>query len=478
MLPAPIDFKRWIDEHRHLLKPPVGNKCIYDGDFIVMVVGGPNARTDYHWEEGPEWFYQIEGEMVLRIQEDGRPRDIPIRAGEIFLLPPRVPHSPQRMPDSIALVIERKRLPHEDDGLMWFCEKCNHKLYEECFFLDDLEKDFAPVFERSYASRERSTRKQCRHPHPAPAKYGVPDTRSHGFPQERRKPRAFRFSRTRQGSRRPPLLRSCNEMLEARPLPRSRPVLRSLIDIKPRDVPFRVAARNTIAVVAPLAVGLAIDQVPAALAMTTGAMNTMFTDQPGPYRQRMQRMAMASTAAGLSALVGILVGGHSTAFVLVATLAGLLGGLLVALGPVAARVGLTSMIVMLVTADMKVPTVHAPAVAALVFAGGLLQMLMAVAAWPLQRYRPERFALATVLRQLADVARTRPDASQPPPVSIAAMDALQTLHGEYRSRGRAMQSFRIIAELCERVRVDLLALGDLYLRIDDKVACESLGNVL
>ena len=255
-------------------------------------------------------------------------------------------------------------------------------------------------------------------------------------------------------------------------------MLRSLIALKPRDVPFRVALRNTIAVVAPLAVGLAIDQVPAALAMTTGAINTMFTDQPGPYRQRMQRMAMASVAAGLSALVGILVGEHSIAFVLVATLAGMLGGLLVALGPVAARVGLTSMIVMLVTADMQVATVHAPGVAVLVFAGGLLQMLMAVAAWPLQRYRPERFALADVLRQLADVARTRPDASQPPPVSIAAMEALETLHGEYRSRGRAMQSFRVIAELCERVRVDLLALGDLYLRIDDKGACRSLGNVL
>ena len=102
MLPAPINLQAWIEEHRHLLKPPVGNKCIYDGDFIVMVVGGPNARTDFHWDEGPEWFYQLEGEMVLRIQEhaDGGPgaiREIPIRAGEIFLLPPRVPHSPQRM---------------------------------------------------------------------------------------------------------------------------------------------------------------------------------------------------------------------------------------------------------------------------------------------------------------------------------------------------------------------------------------------
>ena len=71
MLPAPLNLQAWIEEHRHLLKPPVGNKCVYDGDFIVMVVGGPNQRTDYHWDEGAEWFYQLEGEMVLRIQEDG-----------------------------------------------------------------------------------------------------------------------------------------------------------------------------------------------------------------------------------------------------------------------------------------------------------------------------------------------------------------------------------------------------------------------
>ena len=171
MLPAPLNLQGWIDEHRHLLKPPVGNKCIYDGDFIVMVVGGPNARTDYHWDEGPEWFYQLEGEMVLRIQEDGRPRDIPIRAGETFLLPPRTPHSPQRMPDSIGLVIERRRLAHEDDGLMWFCERCNHKLYEEFFPLENIEEDFPKVFEHFYRDEELRTCEVCGFLNPRPARY-------------------------------------------------------------------------------------------------------------------------------------------------------------------------------------------------------------------------------------------------------------------------------------------------------------------
>jgi 3-hydroxyanthranilate 3,4-dioxygenase len=171
MLTPPIDFRRWIDEHRHLLEPPVGNKCIVDGDFIVMIVGGPNSRTDYHWDEGPEFFYQIEGEMVLKVQEDGKARDIPIRAGEIFYLPPRVPHSPQRMPDSIGLVIERKRLPGEKDGLLWFCERCNHRLYEEYFVLQNIETDFHAVFDRFYRSRDARTCKGCGHVDPAPERY-------------------------------------------------------------------------------------------------------------------------------------------------------------------------------------------------------------------------------------------------------------------------------------------------------------------
>ena len=175
-LPGPINLQRWIDEHRHLLKPPVGNKTIVDDDYIVMIVGGPNARTDYHFEEGPEWFYQLEGEMVLRVQEEydgerGVVRDIPIRAGETFYLPPRVPHSPQRMPGSIGLVIERRRLAHEDDALMWFCVSCNHKLYEEFFHLHDIEQDFFRVFEAFYRNDALRTCNLCGTLNPRPSRY-------------------------------------------------------------------------------------------------------------------------------------------------------------------------------------------------------------------------------------------------------------------------------------------------------------------
>ncbi len=171
MLAPPINIQRWIDEHRHLLKPPVGNKCIVDGEFIIMIVGGPNQRTDYHREEGPEFFYQLEGEMVLRVQENGKPRDIPLKAGEMFYLPPGIAHSPQRMAGSIGLVIERKRLAHEQDGLLWFCDRCNFKLFESYFHLDNVEVQFLAVFDSFYQSLTYRTCKACGHLNPAPARY-------------------------------------------------------------------------------------------------------------------------------------------------------------------------------------------------------------------------------------------------------------------------------------------------------------------
>jgi len=157
-----INFRRWIDEHRHLLKPPVGNKVVYrDTEFIIMVVGGPNARKDYHVDPAEEFFYQLEGEMVLRVVEDGRQRDIPLHAGDIMLLPPKVPHSPQRMANSVGLVIERRRRPGELDGLQWYCERCDHLLYEEHFALTNIETQFPPVFARFFGDEKLRTCSQC-----------------------------------------------------------------------------------------------------------------------------------------------------------------------------------------------------------------------------------------------------------------------------------------------------------------------------
>src|SRR5918996_672527 len=160
--PSPINFNKWIDEHRHLLKPPVCNKQVFEQqDFIVMVVGGPNSRKDYHVDEGPEFFYQIEGDMLLKTMQDGEVMDISIQEGEILLLPPKLPHSPQRFADTVDLVIERKRLAHEKDGFQWYCDNCNNLLYQEFFHLKDIEKDLPPVFERFFASDEHRTCNRC-----------------------------------------------------------------------------------------------------------------------------------------------------------------------------------------------------------------------------------------------------------------------------------------------------------------------------
>ncbi len=160
----PFNFKGWIEENRHLLKPPVGNKCVYkDGTYIVMVVGGPNSRTDFHVNETDEFFYQLEGDIFLRIiNKLGAVEEIQIKEGDIFMLPGGVPHSPQRSKNSVGLVIELTRLEHMKDGLQWYCAKCTNKLYEEFFHLKNIETDFGAVFDR-YFNSDHTKCEKCGH---------------------------------------------------------------------------------------------------------------------------------------------------------------------------------------------------------------------------------------------------------------------------------------------------------------------------
>ena len=161
MLP-PIDFKNWIEENRHLLKPPVGNKVVYkDAELIIMVVGGPNTRKDYHIDEGEEFFYQLKGNMVLRIMKSGKLEDIHIKEGEIFLLPPKIPHSPQRFEDTVGLVVERKRHADELDGFQWYCDECNALLYEKYISLTDIVAQLPPLFEAFWEDEDSRTCKEC-----------------------------------------------------------------------------------------------------------------------------------------------------------------------------------------------------------------------------------------------------------------------------------------------------------------------------
>ena len=141
----------------------MGNKNLYpEGtDYIVMIVGGPNARKDYHYNETEELFYQLEGDINVRIQEDGKAVDIPIKEGEMFLLPPKIPHSPMRPEGSVGLVIERVREGSHIDGLMWFCDHCNHKLHDTYFHLKNVEKDFLPRFREYYGDEKLRTCANC-----------------------------------------------------------------------------------------------------------------------------------------------------------------------------------------------------------------------------------------------------------------------------------------------------------------------------
>ena len=166
MIRRPFNLKKWIEENRHLLQPPVGNKNLYveSEDYVIMIVGGPNARKDYHFNETEEWFFQIEGSVVIGVQEDGKAVDIEVKEGEMFLLPPRTPHQPRRGEGTVGIVIEVKRAERElKDGLLWFCEKCNQPLHDAYFVLENIEKDFLPRFKEFYGNEEMRTCKSCGH---------------------------------------------------------------------------------------------------------------------------------------------------------------------------------------------------------------------------------------------------------------------------------------------------------------------------
>jgi 3-hydroxyanthranilate 3,4-dioxygenase len=159
---APFNLHRWIDQNRDLLTPPVGNKLLFeDSAFIIMAVGGPNSRKDFHHDPSAEFFYQIEGDMVLKTVQDGRLTDVPIRAGEMYLLPAEVPHSPRRPAGTVGIVVERRRAPHELDGFSWYCENCGHRLFLERVAVSNIETQLPEIFSRFYSSLQHRTCGVC-----------------------------------------------------------------------------------------------------------------------------------------------------------------------------------------------------------------------------------------------------------------------------------------------------------------------------
>jgi 3-hydroxyanthranilate 3,4-dioxygenase len=165
----PINFPNWIEQNQHLLKPPVGNKQVFPtgDDFLVMVVGGPNQRTDFHVDPYEEFFYQIKGNMHVRTMVDGQPRDVHINEGQMWVLPGNVPHSPQRPePGSIGLVIERVRTEGELEKFQWYCFECNQLVHEVELQVRDIVADLPPVFNAFYADESARTCGSCGALHP------------------------------------------------------------------------------------------------------------------------------------------------------------------------------------------------------------------------------------------------------------------------------------------------------------------------
>ncbi|XP_065785443.1 3-hydroxyanthranilate 3,4-dioxygenase [Muntiacus reevesi] len=155
----PVKVKAWVEENRGSFLPPVCNKLLHQEQLKIMFVGGPNSRKDYHIEEGEEVFYQLEGDMLLRVLERGKHRDVVIRQGEIFLLPAGVPHSPQRFANTVGLVIERRRLKTELDGLRYYVGDTTDVLYEKWFYCEDLGTQLAPIIQEFFSSEQYRTGK-------------------------------------------------------------------------------------------------------------------------------------------------------------------------------------------------------------------------------------------------------------------------------------------------------------------------------
>lgn len=166
-----FNFQNWIEEHRHLLKPPVGNQQVWeDADLMVTVVGGPNKRTDYHDDPVEEFFYQLEGDMVLKVVDNGDFYDVPIRQGEIFMLPPHVRHSPQRPQEgSVGLVVEPKRAKDQLDAFEWYCFECQALVKRVEVSLTSIVRDLPPIYAAFYADEKARKCPECGTIHPGKA---------------------------------------------------------------------------------------------------------------------------------------------------------------------------------------------------------------------------------------------------------------------------------------------------------------------
>ncbi len=159
---SPINVVKWLEENPNALKPPVSNKVLFSSkDFLVMLVAGPNNRTDFHYNETSEFFYQIKGEIFLDLQLNNNVERVSIKEGEMYLLEPCVEHRPVRPDGTIGIVIEKHRDVNNVDALSWYCSNCNEQLYRENFTLQSIEKDLLPIIDHYSTHSELKICKKC-----------------------------------------------------------------------------------------------------------------------------------------------------------------------------------------------------------------------------------------------------------------------------------------------------------------------------
>ena len=154
-----FSLQRWIDENRG----DWGQRRVIwqDSDFIAFVTRGPNRRKDFHINPGDEIFYQLEGELNLHYLNGGKPDLAVLKAGDLFLMPGGVPHSPRRADGSWTFVVERKRSQAEIDRFIWPCEKCGSKLYETAVRFDDPGDAVRKATDSLKSDPTLATCKQC-----------------------------------------------------------------------------------------------------------------------------------------------------------------------------------------------------------------------------------------------------------------------------------------------------------------------------
>ncbi len=254
---------------------------------------------------------------------------------------------------------------------------------------------------------------------------------------------------------------------------------RQLLGWKRPDIPPAIAVRNSLAIVLPLVAGAVSGHLSIGSLAASGALNIALADRPGPYRQRLEHMLLATLGVTLSAFTGFLLGGSTPLLVVAIAVWAFCCAMLVCLGQVATRVGLSAMLVLIITSAHPPPFWQAVGAGVSFLAGSLLATLFAIAAWPLQTYRPERHAIATVYRQLSDMARRVPPADDASIPVIAALTETQNLLlGRHHAGGRAMEAFLVLIQLAAHMRLELFALTSLHDKLESTAAQTALRQAL